>query len=150
MYASSNPVTFVDPLGLKVLRCCRDLEVNRVVDFAARTLRFKHCFIKTDTVEAGMGPADNGPLPACPLGVSTAVVDHRGQGRLPGTECVEVPNVDEECVNKQLKTGRRTGSWGPSNNCDTFADGVLGRCRNRCEMITRPPVPPGDDGRRYF
>ena len=47
-----------------------------------RTFSFKHCFPKTDTIEAGMGPADNGPLPSCPLGVSTAILDAAALGFL--------------------------------------------------------------------
>ncbi|HEY6321379.1 MAG TPA: RHS repeat-associated core domain-containing protein, partial [Thermoanaerobaculia bacterium] len=141
-YATENPLAFVDPLGLTVYRCCRDVEVNQFVDTISRTFGLKHCFLKTDTVEAGMGPADNGALPACPVGVSTAVVDHRGQSQMPGTSCTPVKDVDEGCVNKQLVPGRATGRWAPWNQCNSFADGVLDKCRKTCAAPAMPPIPP--------
>jgi RHS repeat-associated protein len=98
-YASSNPIAYIDPLGLKVFRCCRDLQVSPFVNAAAKAFGFKHCFIKTNTVEAGLGPANGGPLPAWPVGTPTAITDHSGQSLLPGTTCKEISNVDEQCVN---------------------------------------------------
>lgn len=88
-----------------------------------------------------MGPANNGPLPACPIGVETAVVNHSGQSKEAGTHCVVVPNVDEECVNKLIEIGRPTGRWSPINQCNSFADDVLTRCRPECP-IEVPPFKP--------
>ncbi len=132
-----NPVFFVDPLGLVVQRCCRNVEVNQFVDTISRVFGLQHCSLKTDTVEAGMGQANDGPLPACPFGVETAVVNHAGQSTEPGTHCVVVPAADEECVNNLLTIGRPTGGWSPINQCNSFSDGVLDTCHPQC------PVPIG-------
>jgi uncharacterized protein RhaS with RHS repeats len=132
-YARSNPLSFYDPLGLKVYRCCRDVEVGGWQQTTAEAFGLQHCFIKTDLYERGMGPADNGPLPACPLGVDTAVVDHSGQSDDPGTSCVEITWVEEECVDQQIADlGRSTGGWKPWNNCNTFVDDVFDQCRKKC------------------
>lgn len=79
-----------------------------------------------------MGPANNGPLPACPIGVETAVVSHSGQSKEPGTNCEVVPDVDEECVNRALELGRPTGEWSPVNQCNSFTDLVIQRCLPQC------------------
>jgi RHS repeat-associated protein len=75
-YVKNNSTNLADPYGLKVQKCCRNTQVNAFVDFFSQLLGLKHCFIKTDTVTAGMGPANNGPLPACPIFSKTAVTDH--------------------------------------------------------------------------
>ena len=132
-------MSYIDPLGLKVFRCCRDVEVSPFIDTASRLFGLQHCFVKTDTLERGMGPADAGPLPTCPLGVPTAVVDHTGQSDDPGTTCVEIPDANETCVNSQLDLGRATGRWGPNNNCNTFADEVIQNCQPKCDKEPLPP-----------
>jgi len=149
-YVQDNPISYEDRLGLKVFKCCRDIQVNAVANAAARIFGFKHCFIKTDSIEAGLGPANGGPLPACPVGVDTAITDHRGQSLFPGTVCTEITNVNEKCVNSKLPIGKRMGTWGPTNNCNTFVDGVLNGCKPACDDKKNQPSPPGDDGRRYF
>lgn len=118
-----------------------------MVNAAARTFNYKHCFIKTDTIEAGLGPANGGPLPACPLGVPTAITSHSGQSQQAGTTCTEIIDADEECVNNQLPIGKRMGRWTPNRNCNTFADDVLDRC-TPCKV--KPPSKPADSGKRYF
>lgn len=128
-YVLNNPAAKVDPLGLKVQRCCRDVQVNKTIDRIAQVFGFKHCFLRTDTLEAGMGPADNGPLPSCPAGVQTAVVRHTGQSDAPGTSCTDVTGVDEGCVNRRLTTGTPTGRWTPWNNCNSFIDQVTQSCQ---------------------
>ncbi|MEK6372270.1 MAG: RHS repeat-associated core domain-containing protein [Acidobacteriota bacterium] len=148
-YAAENPISFIDPLGLKVYKCCRYVQVNPFIDLASRILGLRHCFLKTDTREGGMGPAGDGPLPAWPFGVPTAVRDHRGQSQESGTTCTEIRGVDEQCVNNALTGGCPTGPWATDNNCNTFVDQVLWRC-NPCRQATRPAAPASDNGRRYF
>lgn len=61
-YVYNNPLKWTDPSGLKVLRCCRPPDINPVANFAIAMMGAKHCFIKTDRNEGGMGPANDGPL----------------------------------------------------------------------------------------
>lgn len=43
--------------------------------------------------------------------------------------CEKVPNVDEDCVNRELEIGKDTGRWVPPfNDCQTYAKEVLERC----------------------
>jgi RHS repeat-associated protein len=130
-YVGGNPLLGIDPTGLKVYRCCRNIEVNWFANAVSRVFGLKHCFIKTDTIEAGMGPADNGPLPACPMGVKTAIISHTGQAGRSGTDCQELPNVDEDCVNRKLVVGTPSGRWTPRNQCNSFVNGVVDDCRMR-------------------
>ncbi|HCE67303.1 MAG TPA: hypothetical protein DER40_07225 [Geobacter sp.] len=135
-YVGANPVNWTDPTGLKVYRCCRNVQVSPAINGIASALNLQHCFIKTDTVEAGMGPAGNGPLPSNPIGTSTAITNHAGQSACStchgGTTCTEIPDVDEACVNQELTIGRSTGQWGPTNNCNTVADDILKKCKKKC------------------
>jgi RHS repeat-associated protein len=66
-YVKNNAANLADPYGLKVQKCCRNTQVNAVVDFLSQLFGVKHCFIKTDTVTAGMGQAKDGPLTSCPI-----------------------------------------------------------------------------------
>ncbi|HUP60795.1 MAG TPA: RHS repeat-associated core domain-containing protein, partial [Thermoanaerobaculia bacterium] len=133
-YALDNPLRYADPLGLKVYKCCRDVQVNAIVNAVSQVLNYKHCFIKTDMVEAGLGPANGGPLPACPLGVPTAITNHAGQSQQAGTTCTEIKGVDETCVNNQIPIGKKMGPWTPSNNCNNFAEQIF----KKCESCTKP------------
>ncbi len=126
-YVKNNAVNLADPYGLKVQKCCRNLQVNWWADFLSKLTGVKHCFIKTDTVIAGMGPANGGPLPSCPLFTQTAITNHSGETISPG-ECNDVPAVDEDCVNKSLKIGTPTGRWTLGNQCNSFAADVLDKC----------------------
>jgi RHS repeat-associated protein len=130
-YAKNIPVDLVDPYGLKVQKCCRNTQINWWVDFFSQLTGLKHCFLKTDTIAAGMGPANGGGLPACPLNTETAVTNHSQETIGPG-ECVDVPNVDESCVNNLLKVGKPTGKWTPINQCNSFVTEILNTC-SKCK-----------------
>ncbi|MFC1747793.1 DUF4157 domain-containing protein [Pseudomonadota bacterium] len=109
-----------------VHRCCRNIQTgNSILDTLSWALGLEHCWIRTATKEAGMGPEDDGPLPANPIGIDTKITDHTGET---GT-CREF-DADEACVNERLVIGQSTGSWGPLNNCNTFAHQVLMGCTN--------------------
>jgi hypothetical protein len=121
-----------DPDGRKVQICCRDLNVNPVADCLAKFCGVQHCWIRTDTKDAGMGPANNGPLPAYPCcGTKVAVTDHSGDTE---KQCYDVPGVNESCVNNKLKVGKDLGDWSSGNQCNSFVGDVLTDCgaKNTC------------------
>lgn len=102
-----------------------------------------HHWIKTDTIEAGMGGTrgnvpgnDSGDLP----GDRVQVTNHAGRSKEAGASCKKVDNVDEKKVNDQLKIGRALGRWGPTNQCQSFARGVIHNAR-----ITPPNLEPFDN-----
>jgi RHS repeat-associated protein len=145
-YVRNSPAAMIDPSGLKVQRCCRNIDVNPAANTSAMIVGAKHCFIKTDTHEAGMGPAKPGPLPMCPFGIPTKIRDHTGESE--GAECIDVPDVDEHCVNIILRTQPKTGKWSLSNNCNTVADMIIAACKKRCNSAPArsepsPPAPCG-------
>ncbi len=128
-YVLNSPLRWTDPLGLKVYRCCRNVEVGPVLNATAGVLGLRHCFIKTDAKEAGMGPAVGGPLPPYPVGIPTQITDHSGESTR--SECTEIPEVDETCVDRELRLGRSLGRWGPTNNCNSFVDRTVFNCIKR-------------------
>jgi RHS repeat-associated protein len=143
-YVFNTSTRFTDPSGLKVYRCSRKAIVN-VLGFNLNGLTgFKHHWIKTDTKEAGLGPAGGG-IPGVPgqpgaqgtssdsIGEPTTVNDHSGASDAPGAECEEVKDVDEDCVNKHLQIGSYEGPFGipPTNNCQTFAGDILDACSTK-------------------
>jgi hypothetical protein len=98
-------------------------------------LGFQHHWIRTSSKEAGMGEA-GGKIPGhgsdTPrLTHRTEIVNHQGEGHAPGAKCQPVPNEDEACVNRQLELGKQTGTWTPTNQCQTFAAGVLEKCKTK-------------------
>jgi uncharacterized protein RhaS with RHS repeats len=130
-YVGGNPLNWVDPLGLEVLLCAQPA-------FGIASNPIDHHWIKTDTVEAGMGGTrgnvpgnDSGDMP----GDRVQVTDHTGRSKEAGATCKKVDNVDENKVNEQLKIGRPLGRWGPSNQCQSFAAEVL---RNASTLPVQP------------
>jgi len=134
-YALNNPVFFSDQTGLDVSVCSRTADIP-----VGRQLGVKHTWIRTDSVEAGMGPAGGGvpgvalpgqenAQPDSPYVTETSVNDHTGQSTAPGSSCEKVDDVDEACVNRLLQIGRRTGRWSLVNQCQSFTNDVLTACR---------------------
>jgi hypothetical protein len=126
-------------LGRGVELCKRIAELP-----GARQLGVEHHWLRTSTKEAGMGPADGG-VPGnrvdLPYVTQTRVNDHTGQGNLPGSTCERVADVDEACVNRELELGKPLGAWTPTNQCQTFAAGVLERCSTKVVPLPDPRKP---------
>jgi RHS repeat-associated protein len=144
-YADGNPVRWSDRLGLKVYKCCAPAQIAAgLID---------HCWLKTETREAGLGDLDVGQ-PAgqaaavgdrcggSPFVTQTQVVDHTGSSTSrAGANCTEIKGVDEQCVNDQIWTdsrgyGATQGAWTPTNQCQSFVHDVLQKCKKKC-----PPPP---------
>ncbi len=139
------------PSGLKVYRCKRKAIVN-LFGFNLNIFGLTHRWIKTDTKEAGLGPGGGG-IPGVPgqpgaqdtssdaPGEPTTINDHSGASALPGAECEEVHDINEDCVNKRLRIGSYKGPFGvpPTNNCQTFAKDILEACSTK----PKPPRPGG-------
>ncbi len=145
-YVANQTTTGIDPFGLSgnsvggVQLCCREIHATPWMNTAAKVFGFKHCWLKTTKKEAGMGRAQGGPLPGCPFGVATKIVDSTGESLKPGSSCEPVPNVDEDCVNNKLQIGKSTGAWSSANNCNTLAEDIMQQCE-KCHP-SPPPIPP--------
>jgi hypothetical protein len=134
-------LSWVDPMGLAVSLCSQPA-------FGIASNPIDHQWIKTDTVEAGMG-GTRGNVPGNNsddrLGDRVQVTDHAGRSKEAGATCTKVENVDEAKVNEQLKIGRPIGRWGPSNQCQSFAAEVL---RN-ASILPPPPIRTLRPGREW-
>ena len=91
-----------------------------------------HYWLKTNKSEFGVGgagrgvPGDNSPDSP---GIPTEFNDHSGQSTEPGAMCKVVPNVDEECVNNIINSGRSTGQFIPfANDCRSVSYSVINFC----------------------
>ncbi|MDH7617405.1 RHS repeat-associated core domain-containing protein, partial [Stenotrophomonas maltophilia] len=120
-YVMGNPMSWIDPEGLEVLVCSQPA-------FGVSNNPIDHQWIRTDTVEAGMGGTrgnvpgnDSGDMPGDPV----QVTNHVGRSNEPGALCKVVKNVDEARVNSQLQIGRSLGRWGPTNHCQSFVAKTL-------------------------
>lgn len=122
-YTLANPISYFDPFGLDVQMCRQP---------AFGWMPIDHQWIKTDTVERGMGDA-NGHLPGQQYGDTpgdhVVVTEHGGRSNESDASCKVVPNVDEKKVNEQLTLGRPLGTWGPFNQCQSFVHSVLENAR---------------------
>ena len=95
-----------------------------------------HEWIKTSSIEAGMGgPADNpGDQYELPYTTNVFVTNHAGQSKnRKGASC-KVVDADENKVNALLQIGTPLGSFSAWNNCQTFANSVI-------RQATPPPAP---------
>jgi hypothetical protein len=125
-------------LGRGVELCKRTADVP-----VLHELGLKHHWLRTSTKEAGMGP-DDGSVPGdrvnMPLS-QTRLNDHTGRGNLPDATCERVADVDEACVNRELELGKPLGAWTPTNQCQTYAAGVLDRCSTKVVPLPDPRKP---------
>mgnify|MGYP001585056690 CR=1 FL=1 len=131
-YAKSSPLKFIDPDGLRVQQCCRPAEILSGA--------VEHCWLKTDTITAGMASspqcrANVGNVYEPPYSTDVYISDYSCEV---GATCVDIPwEVDEDCVNRQMKIGTYLGKFTGLNNCQTFANEVL----NKCTKVKPPRSP---------
>jgi len=128
-YVESNPLTYVDHLGLAVYLCSRPVNV----DWVPMSMRpyLRHMWVKTSTTEAGMGGECPVPGQGCadvPYS-ATKTKSHAGQSELPGATCILQQNVDEACVNSKINPGQPTGKWSVLNQCQSFSNAAIAQCR---------------------
>jgi RHS repeat-associated protein len=130
-YVGGNPVSYFDEEGLIVSVCKRPADLPGPLKYV------DHHWIKTDTVEAGMGATPgvipgqgNIDLPFTP----TQVIDHSGQSKAQNATCTPKLNVDEDCVNEKLTLSRATGRWSPWNQCQSFVQDVIRACSTGPKM----------------
>ena len=130
-YVKGRPLNLVDPDGLKVQKCCRKTWVS------ANTI--PHCWLKTDSIEAGMndspqcsiagggygysgsGGGGGSGYPGMPVYISDHSCDK-------AESCEDFPEIDEDCVNKELEIGRRIGRFHPLNNCQSYVGDIFQKC----------------------
>ncbi|MFZ6723965.1 RHS repeat-associated core domain-containing protein [Undibacterium sp. MH2W] len=128
-YVEGDPISKFDPDGLVVAVCSRPANLPGPLGLV------HHQWIKTDTIEAGMG-ATPGVIPGqgnmdLPFTL-TQVVNHQGQSKAPNATCEpQKPEVDEDCVNKHLGLGTPTGRWAPWNQCQSFVKEVIQQCTRK-------------------
>ncbi|MBN0989812.1 RHS repeat protein [Amphritea pacifica] len=136
-YVYANPLRFIDPLGLDVYLCKQPA-------FGISWNPVDHHWIKTDTIEAGMGGVHSscgnaGNELGDSLGDPVQVCDHSMRDKT-GATCELVEDVDEDLVNQQLQLGRPLGNWWPTNQCQTFAAEVLRNASTKQCSLTRRGV----------
>ena len=112
-----------------------------------------HCWIKTDKQQTQIGfadegqPAGNSPGGACasPFFSQTQVQIYKGNKK--GTNCTEITDVDEKCVDDATWTnskgwGATNGAWAPWNQCQSWTNNILSKCMKKC-MKGPSPTPFG-------
>jgi hypothetical protein len=94
-----------------------------------------HHWLKTDTKTAGMGSGQSSTLIGdrieAPYATLVYVVDH---SEYIAKSCVEVKDIDEDCVNEELDLGKPLGSFSLLNNCQSFVEIVLKKCSTKIHI----------------
>ena len=105
-YAANHPLRYVDPKGLEVTMWQRPVDVfpgNQYIPGA------NHYWLKTESIEAGMGPWNpngNAQVPGEQgrsdfPGDPTQTIDHQGESKQPNaTQLPLTFPVDEACINR--------------------------------------------------
>jgi len=139
-YVLGDAVNFVDSFGLNVSKCCRPANIVKGM--------VEHCWLKTDTIEAGMGatrggvPGENYDYPFSKV----EVTDHSNDNP---TSCEHIPDVNEECVNRELIIGKQLGRFHLMNHCQSFTNEVISKCGGTVTIVDLPnltiqKLPPGE------
>ena len=124
-FVRNQPIEKFDSFGTTVYECCRKVDGTGKLVAIGNALGARHCWLRTDSKEAGMGPDNDSPLPSYPCGIKTRINDHSKEK---ADGCNQVYYMDEDCVNSALDIGAATGKWGPLNNCNT----LIGAIREKC------------------
>jgi hypothetical protein len=117
----NDPVNKVDPSGLKVWKC------GAPADIPVLGLFEDHVWLKTDKQETGMTEIPNQNND----GMFTNETEMRDHSDRKSTYCVEVPNVNEKCVDQYIQPGIPTGPWMPGNTCQNVVQRVLDWCAEK-------------------
>jgi hypothetical protein len=115
----------------EVYICKRPLDISWIPDFAAKNVLPEHTWLKTSTMEAGLGGDCPTPGQGCadiPFVTQVKVVDHSGQSNQPGASCILLNDVNENCVNNILSSNISRGTWTPINQCKSFVSEVVSAC----------------------
>jgi len=77
---------------------------------------------------------------ASPFFSQTQVQIYKGNRK--GTNCEEITDVDEKCVDDATWTdkkgwGTTNGAWAPWNQCQSWTNDILSKCRKKCSAA--PP-----------
>lgn len=130
-YVGSDPVNQLDIDGQEVELC------SGVADIPGNVIGLKHQWIRTDEKDAGLGQAGGG-VPGegeyrirdnSPYITETEVTDHHDRGDKEGSTCLPLPDVDEECVNREMVIGEKRGKWSLFNQCQTYVRQIIRMCR---------------------
>ncbi len=132
-----NPVSNIDPFGLDVFVCGQPAFGFMPVD---------HQWLKTDTMEAGMG-GTRGVVPGNQVGDKpydrVQTVSHAGRSNEAGASCKKLDGFDESKINESIKPGRPLGRWSAWNQCRSFVSQSLEQARvtPRLNLPSLPPMP---------
>ena len=127
-FVDNHPLNAHDPDGRKVQVCCRYTQTGLVKDCVLAACGLRHCWIKTDTKQAGMG--EDGPRnkDGCCGKQPVKITDHSSETP---TTCVDIPDADEECVDNELAIGKSLGVWSPGNSCLDLVGDVIKKCKGK-------------------
>lgn len=140
-YVSGNPVKLVDPSGLdEVISSKVEICWAPAVDPILNLVKINHYWLKTTVRRRyskrraiGTRYREVGLWARAPYKGSW-LNSEWGNSSKPGAACVEVPDIDGECVEGHLNPGDYYGRFGAGNNCQAFVEGTL----NECDLQPQP------------
>ncbi len=140
LYASNNPLIYIDHTGLKVYRCQRPLKPGKPGDkipFHKKVLKLYHEYNCITLPDGSMKCDSTSPGPNWPLVMEPGVPSNPKDDYYHENTCELIDDDTdfcvEECLNKKWSGERPNYDIGPGTDCQEYSSTTFSDCVTSCQ-----------------